>query len=463
MVQILYLCTTKLIIMATVTAFIRTTSNRKDIYVNLRFRLRDGRSKQLFYKSDVILCTDWWDSAKEKVKAKATCSDEERSRIDNKVLELKTLILKIWAAQERREDVDSGLLSRLIDMELHPERYPKKEDRIYQSFDNYMADIKPSESYCKSVRLIKSCLQRFEKYVSIETGQEYKLSFENIILDEFMVFLQDEYTLFNIEGEPLPKYKPIYSELLNNTRMRRPKMRGKNSISKMLKVFRSVWYWAIKHQYTDRNPFSVFEMPSQTYGTPYYITLEERNKIADFDLSKYPKLAIQRDIFIFQCLIGCRVGDLLKLTPSNVILNTIQYIAQKTVKEKPKTIIVPLNDRAKEILTRYWDGKRQKGKLLPFIKEQKYNVKIKEIFRKCGITRNVAIYNSTTGQEEIKPICDIASSHLARRTFVGNLYKKVGNMDLVASLSGHSSNSSAFYRYRDIDLETKKELVDKIE
>ena len=112
---------------------------------------------------------------------------------------------------------------------------------------------------------------------------------------------------------------------------------------------------------------------------------------------------------------------------------------------------------------RYWDGKRQKGKLLPFIKEQKYNVKIKEIFRKCGVTRNVTVYNSTTGTEEIKPICDIASSHLARRTFVGNLYKKVGNMDLVASLSGHSSNSSAFYRYRDIDLETKKELVEKIE
>lgn len=449
--------------MATVTAFIRTTSNRKDIYVNLRFRLRDGRNKQLFYKSYVILCADWWDAAKEKVKAKATCSDEERSRIDNKVLELKTLILRIWAAQERRENVDSGLLSRLIDKELHPEKYKQEINKIYQMFDSYMADMKPSESYCKSVRLVRSCLQRFEKYVSIETEQEYRISFSNICLEEFMAFLQNEYTLFNIEGNPLPKYESIYSELLQNTRMRRPKKRGKNSISKMMKVFRSVWYWAIKHQYTDVNPFSVFDMPNQTYGTPYYITLDERNKIADFDLSKYPKMAIQRDIFIFQCLIGCRVGDLLKLTPSNVILDTIQYIAQKTVNEKPKTIIVPLNDRAKEILMRYWDGKRQNGKLLPFIKEQKYNVKIKEIFRKCGITRNVAIYNSTTGQEEIKPICDIASSHLARRTFVGNLYKKVGNMDLVASLSGHSSNSSAFYRYRDIDLETKKELVDKIE
>jgi hypothetical protein len=90
-------------------------------------------------------------------------------------------------------------------------------------------------------------------------------------------------------------------------------------------------------------------------------------------------------------------------------------------------------------------------------------VRIKQIFKQCGITRNVTIYNSTTGKEEIKPICDIASSHLARRTFVGNLYKKVGNVDLVASLSGHTANSSAFFRYRDIDLETKQDLVDKID
>lgn len=60
-------------------------------------------------------------------------------------------------------------------------------------------------------------------------------------------------------------------------------------------------------------------------------------------------------------------------------------------------------------------------------------------------------------------ICDIASSHLARRTFIGNIYKKVGNVDLVSSLSGHTSNSTAFFRYRDIDLETKQELVEKIE
>lgn len=41
------------------------------------------------------------------------------------------------------------------------------------------------------------------------------------------------------------------------------------------------------------------------------------------------KLENQRDIFIFQSLIGCRVGDLYKMTKDNVINNAIEYIPRK--------------------------------------------------------------------------------------------------------------------------------------
>ena len=54
-------------------------------------------------------------------------------------------------------------------------------------------------------------------------------------------------------------------------------------------------------------------------GTPYYITVEELHKIYGTNLMRHPQLAVQRDIFVFQCLIGCRVGDLLKMTKSNYL------------------------------------------------------------------------------------------------------------------------------------------------
>lgn len=75
----------------------------------------------------------------------------------------------------------------------------------------------------------------------------------------------------------------------------------------------------------------------------------------------------------------------------------------------------------------------------------------------------VTVRNPVTGADEQKPINEIASSHMARRTFIGNLYKKVKDPSLVASLSGHTDGSRAFARYREIDMEMKRELVEMID
>lgn len=75
----------------------------------------------------------------------------------------------------------------------------------------------------------------------------------------------------------------------------------------------------------------------------------------------------------------------------------------------------------------------------------------------------VTVLNPTTGAEEKRPLNEIASSHLARRTFIGNLYKKVKDPNLVGSLSGHKEGSKALARYRDIDEDMKKELVNLLD
>ena len=120
---------------------------------------------------------------------------------------------------------------------------------------------------------------------------------------------------------------------------------------------------------------------------------------------------------------------------------------------------VPLNTRALALVEKYKGREGLNGKLFPFISSQKYNVAIKKIFKTCGVTRMVTILNPTTGKEEKRPIDEIASSHLARRTFIGNLYKKVKDPNLVGALSGHKEGSKAFARYRDIDEEMKQDLV----
>ena len=88
---------------------------------------------------------------------------------------------------------------------------------------------------------------------------------------------------------------------------------------------------------------------------------------------------------------------------------------------------------------------------------------IKRIFKAAGLKRLVTVINPTTREEEKRVLYEIASSHLARRTFVGNLYKQVKDPNLVGSLSGHTEGSKAFARYRDIDEEMKTDLVKLLE
>lgn len=128
------------------------------------------------------------------------------------------------------------------------------------------------------------------------------------------------------------------------------------------------------------------------------------------------------------------------------------------VEKNPKTIVIPLNETARTIAARY--ASSPTDKLLPFISTQKYNEAIKEICEKVGVDRMVTVLDPLTRTERKVRICDIASSHMARRTFAGNLYKKVKDADLVSALTGHSDGSRSFSRYRSIDDDIKKELAD---
>ena len=155
------------------------------------------------------------------------------------------------------------------------------------------------------------------------------------------------------------------------------------------------------------------------------------------------------------------MGDLVKLTKDSVINGAVEYIPRKTKEGRPVTVRVPLNNKAKEILNRYKDT--DSPKLLPFIAQQNYNYAIKDIFLLAGLTRKVTIINTISVEEEKKPLNEVASSHLTRMTFAGNLYKQVKDPNLVGALTGHKDGSKAFSRYREIDDDIKNDLVKLLE
>lgn len=241
----------------------------------------------------------------------------------------------------------------------------------------------------------------------------------------------------------------------------RPKERGMNYVSDMLIRLRSFYVWLNDNGHTSNDPFKQYKIAEIVYGTPIYITTDERKQLAEADMGDDKQLETQRDIFVFQCMIGCRVSDLYKMTYANIIGDCIEYVPRKTRDDRVVTVSVPLIGAAKELIRKYLDENR--GTLFPFISEQKYNVYIKAAFRKAGLTRMVTTIDQRTRQNVQVPICDLASSHMARRTFIGNVYKSVKDPAIVGAMSGHKDGSRAFARYRDIDMDIKRDAVSVLE
>lgn len=442
-----------------ITAFIRKSVAKNDTttQATIYFRLRD-KSKDMKAASELTINPNHWSPEKQGYKDRvALIADDEKIKLRNNIQNIIALITRNYT-----DEANAKWLQETIDRYHHPEHYKTPEQiaaesnpGFHQLLDEFLLKHKVSEVRKKNFRVVQRALLRYELYVR-ETQRRQKsfaLNIDEITSDT----LRDMWDFFENEYKYHELYPFIYEQIPEK---RTPKPRGKNTLIDCFKRIRTFFNWCYENKKTQNRPFDNFKLEESTYGTPVYITLEERDRLYEKDLSGNPQVEMQRDIFIFQSLIGCRISDLYQMTKDNVIDGAVEYIARKTREDNPVTVRVPLNGKSQAILDKYrdYDGE----KLLPFISEQKYNDAIKRAFKLSGIDRIVTILDPLTNEEVKKPLYEIASSHMARRTFIGNIYKKVKDPNLVGALSGHKEGSKAFARYRAIDDEMKQELVDLI-
>ena len=474
--------------MATITYLlsVKSTKNGKSEII-VRFRhATNGKGIDKQALSGIFVDKDYFKDGKIFLSSKRLLNDENKSlkeELKQAQEELNGLGNHITdyfiQSRKTKEDLPKDWLKDTIEDFHNPK--PTEEElkqaaeeatkpmQFFEAFEAYINGKKFSANRRKGYPVLYRILKRYELYTKTE------LSFETLsadILRDFENFLREEHNYYEkaVEQSEKANGKKIktYLDILEAVPLSKaPEPRGTNAISDLMRRFRAFVRWAngldkdykLEKPITTNNPFNAYSVPKEIYGTPYYITIEERKQLYNAQLDE--PLATQRDIFVFQCCIGCRVSDLWAMTKGNIINGTIQYIPRKTKEGNPVTVNVPLNKQATEIIKKY-ENYNGKG-LFPFTSQQEYNRSIKEIFEAAGITRMVTILNPTTREEEQRPIYEVASSHMARRTFVGNLYKQVKDPNLIGSLSGHVEGSRAFTRYREIDEDTKKELVSMLD
>ena len=363
---------------------------------------------------------------------------------------------------------------------IHPQlAYERNHPYIVSRVHEYYEQHEGTQSSRTGILDLERKLNRYHNYRQVIEGDaDFRLFVENITLEDindFRDYIANEHQL-------RLDYPQLYEGCF--TKWNKPKELSGTTIINVMNLFCVFLKWCKKMGYTDSDAYLQYGCKTPVYGDPFYLTSQERNILYDADLADNPKLGLIRDIFVFHCYIGCRVGDLYRLTWDNIKDGFVEYMPQKTKKCQAKTVRVPLHEKAQKIIEKYKNvdytkmpgipkarGRKSsksskssipENRLLPFRPIAQYNDGIRELLKHCGINRMVTVLD-THGYETVqKPLYDVATSHTARKTFVGNLYKQVPDPNLIASMSGHVEGSRAFKRYRNIDDDMKRKLVEMI-
>lgn len=179
--------------------------------------------------------------------------------------------------------------------------------------------------------------------------------------------------------------------------------------------------------------------------TTVYSTIEDLQALMVLDLSETPGLQRVRDIYILQCFVGLRFSDLLEILRSpNQYLRTIgtNLFFEIKTKKTGEIVVIPVGRSVKFILDKY---SYNFGACFTY---QYYNLAIKDIAERAGITQEVIFTRTEGGMRVDTPRLkfSLMSSHTARRTFATNAFLSGLPEKNIMMITGHKTSQS-FYRY----------------
>ena len=149
------------------------------------------------------------------------------------------------------------------------------------------------------------------------------------------------------------RHVKLYPQLYNGCKKGFPKGTRRGNYHSVLTGRTSTAFnRALKQGATTDCPFDGHRIPAKVCRTPYFLTVEERYTIHEVDLSDATTLASYRDVFMFQHLVVCRYGDLVRLTSDNIVSGGVEYIPHRTREKNPRTVRVSHNEKSRTILER---------------------------------------------------------------------------------------------------------------
>ncbi|GHT75591.1 tyrosine recombinase [Bacteroidia bacterium] len=210
-----------------------------------------------------------------------------------------------------------------------------------------------------------------------------------------------------------------------------------NTRIKQLKCLRHIISIAYDEELIMRNPFTeTIQFQKVDRG---YLTQAEVETLINF-LPSRKKEEEARNVFIFCCFTGLPHIDVFNLTYAQIQQSFDGKMWIKGKRQKTKTEFqVPLLEIPQMIMSKY-KNLLPDNKVLPVPQRQVYNILLKKIAQKCGITKNI-------------------TSHLARHTFATLALTKGVALESVSKMLGHTSIKTTQIYARVTDEKVGKDMA----
>lgn len=430
---------------------------------------RNGKVINMRAKSNVYALPSLFDATKGiDLSKKRVLSPIDRESQNEQKARLDALLSAIQSAEiaTSRESINKDWFKMVVDKFNHPESYQAVDNKtIWEKAQSYIESHKAEAGTKDRSKFAVRAMFRYEAYVKEIDGSDFTWNHINDIkesdLEDFIDFLMNEAEIWEENPLLFDKIVSSYPSYFQTTKRRLIGM-GEHTILRVIQSIRPFISYLVKNdKAVTRNPFIGFKYEVYQYGEPYVMTEEERDTLANTQMPS-KDLELVRDRFIFQSYIGARQSDLCELTENNLNNGVLEYFPIKTNRRNARKCEIPLSATAMNLIEKY-KGVDKEGRLMPLVKIAKYNKQIKKCFTIAGLNRNICVKDSKRGETVIKPLCEIASSHLARRTFVGIPFTYNVPLQVIGSMSGHAPHSREISRYYKVDMEQKKEAIKKLD
>ena len=438
--------------MEKITLLARTT--KKDGDIRVRLRLTDGRKADIFHKTDIRATASDLEKFDKSGLVKPKAKVYNRDLADKLLREINKMHEVYSEMREGGYDLTSPVFEELFnrDQQSADPSKPCTEENLLSLFDSYakrtLADGLIGGPRYRHLVVVHGKLERFLKIMG--RTRVTPMQFDEDMLMAFRSFLFDEYRYVD-------KYPDLYGSVsANNIPSARLSM---NTVAGQLKILQA-FFATLEGTYISRSPFDKLgrdrkKIAMKTYyDDPYFLRANEFQDIMNADVPE--SLRSTKDAFLLHCALGCRISDFQSLKMDNLGVSEdgipyVHYLPKKTKMSQAinKEKETPLVRFAFDIImrTRFY---------IPEIRyasgKSGYNKKIKALLNECGIDRKVAVFNEETMVNEYKPLFEVASSKICRKTHE-DMISKI-QIDLYASQL-HNRGSSAIHRYTFMELKDR--------